>query len=214
MIDLQFGEVDRIRHLAEKLSTIPACPRTQGAVEALGEDLAELCDSWEEAEWLVTQARSQWDEWKGRRGLLHLLDDRRRPQLPPANQAQDLGPKPEISCRLCEDWGHLEITDGITGAKRQDWCKCPIGQHLKLTFPGFMKMLNKGAVRLLNPRPDRGARITETDLEINFQGRQNGIENLIAQERAVLESDSSNDRKEIARQTLKQLGVAETEVLQ
>lgn len=220
MIQIQFGELARLQKLGEKLSTIPGCPRTHGAVEALGEDLAEICNDWDEAEWLVRESRSRWEDWKGRRGLLVLLDNRRRPELPPANIAQELGPKPEVTCRLCDDWGHLEITDGATGQSHQDWCKCPIGEHLKKTFPGFMKMLNRktGFRMILDRRVDTVAvkergRITEADIKQAYSERQNGLDSLIFQERCVLENfDASPERKEIARQTLRALGVAETEV--
>lgn len=208
MLNLQFGEVNRVKRLAEKLSTIPGCRMTQGAIDAIAEDLIELCDSWDEAEWIVKEARSQWDEWKGRRGLIQLLESRRRPELPPSNQAVDLGPKPEVDCKTCFDWGHYYDET----AKRNVRCGCGMGLSVS---DAFLKALNRQPEfrEVLSGRPEKRRRISQDEIDREFSNRQNTIARLIAQERFVLESEASSpERKEIARLNLKGLGVAESEV--
>jgi hypothetical protein len=215
MLQLQFGETQKLNRLAEKLATVPGCRITQGAVEVIGEDLAELCEDWEEAEWLVKEARSKWDEWKGRRGLIQLLDSRRRPELPPSNQAQDLGLKPEILCTICGDWGHY------SNGKEHVWCDCQAAQDTRRAWPGLVDLINRKTkhdplaleISRLAKSNAQQRRITQAEIDRAFSERRNAVNFVVADARSVLaDESSSSDRKEIARTTLKVLGVAETEV--
>jgi hypothetical protein len=98
---------DRWRALAETLSMIPGCPRSEPVLEALAEDLIRVCESESEATWLVREAREKWAEWRGVAGLAYLLHMRRYPPLPPSNLAAEKEQK--------EQW----IREGAT--RDPDW---------------------------------------------------------------------------------------------
>lgn len=82
-------EIEQFNRLADTLSLLPSCPRSPAVLEALAEDLARMCDSLAEAQWLVREARSQWDEWRGVKALAYLLHMKRHPPLPASNLAPD-----------------------------------------------------------------------------------------------------------------------------
>jgi hypothetical protein len=194
----------RLQRLAERLSTVPDCPRSEGAIEALAEDLIELCDDEGEATQLVARAR-RWEKWRGTRGLIDLLETM-RPALPAGNQAIDYGPKPVPDCAACQDWGHF------TRNGRDEWCTCTAAEELRLAHPDWIDQMNRtGAATLLhNPVPiDRKKPLTEEDLEQACEQRRNRTDELIQNARATLDDPhASKDRKEMAREILRGCGEA------
>lgn len=155
--------------LALQLTTIPDCPSSDVAAEALAADLENLCTSEDEARWLVDQARRRWEKWRGTHGLIELLETR-RPQLAPGNQAIDYGPKPVPDCAACNDWGHLTGPDG-----KPQFCACAAGEELRRQNPDWCSRVQKTA-RILHapppPEPEKARLITQADVDEAIRKRR------------------------------------------
>jgi hypothetical protein len=197
--------------LASELSTIVDAPRTDEGIKAVARHLVSICGNDQEARWLVDEALFKWERWKGPHRLAEMLYDKQHPELPPPNQARPMPPREETHCKLCEDWGHRE--DSAT--ELRVWCECEMGRWQESRHPGLVEALNrhrnKKLANILTMPPRQ--RVTQNDLDQAFRGRQNAVNSMVADARSVLADESSSpDRKEIARTTLKALGVVETEV--
>lgn len=197
--------------LAEELTTIPDCPRSEGAVEAIAKDLFRLCRNDDEAQMAVDAAREQWTAWKGTAGLIEVLQSMRRgpESLPPERRVIDLGPKPVVNCAACQDWGY------IWRGGRNEWCSCAEGVRMQNESSDFLEKLNtkhvKGPQMLqaMQASPERRP-ITEADLEQAYLQRKKDAEGMIARAKAVLADETrSSNEKELARETLRTLGVEE-----
>lgn len=210
--------------LAEELSTIPECARSDAAIRALGKDLLRLCKSEEEAVWLVQEARDTWKDWQGTYGLIQSLKSYR-----PASEAQ-LQRTPPI-CSLCTDKGYR----GEPG--HYVWCNCLVGRTIRANDrlrgdPDVVEQLNEpepearkapepektpqGRIALVarqrgmpgphTSRPMDERPKTEDDLELDFQRRQARTADSIAASEAILDDpDTSKEQKEIARMNLRVL---------
>ena len=189
--------------LAIQLALIPECPQGDRSLEILAEELERLCADDDEAGAIVTQARDSWERWRGPRGLIELIHERRTPPLPPANQAIDLGPKPAVDCARCGDWGYFSTPDGTVV-----WCDCDAGKETRERMPGLVDSLKRKQVKPLH-EPAAIARppITQADIDQAFEQRQDRTEEMIREQRAILDDPSSSaDRKEIARAILAGFG--------
>jgi hypothetical protein len=145
--------------LAQRLKTIPECPQSNDAIEAMADDLRKHCADEAEAEWLVSYARDTWEKWRGTRGLLDALETR-RPQLPASNQAIDYGPKPAVECERCNDWGHVTINGKL------EFCACNSGDALRAALPAFCdRVPPRSADILRNPPPGNSRKITQADID-------------------------------------------------
>src|SRR5215831_1108344 len=193
--------------LAIQLTTIPDCPRTEMAVDALGMDLIKLCRNSEEAQWVVQEARWNWEKWKGTAGLRALLQEKHEPAcLPLERQVIDLGPKPVVTCAVCHDFGWF-----YGGASGHQFCVCAAGRQAQAEMPDMIDKLNAKHFRSIQKitRAERKP-VTEEDLERAFQARQDRSEEMIAAARATLaDPEASKNRKEIAREILRGCGVEE-----
>lgn len=122
--------------LAQRLTTISECPRFDNAIEALADDLRELCRDRTEAEWLVHEARHNWDAWKGTAGLVELLNAKRR-TAPERQVFEGFGPRPVVDCETCQDFGTV-----WTGLKHE-WCQCRSAAILKASNPTMVDSFNQ-----------------------------------------------------------------------
>lgn len=183
--------------LANRLTLIPECPQGKEAVEALADAIGGLSRDETEARAIVNEACSKWDRWRGPHGLIAVALAL-RPAPPPANQAVDLGPKPEVECETCGDWGYFSRGQTIA------WCDCRAGRDTRERIPGLVDSLNRKHVKPLHEaaavaRP----RITQADIDQAFADRQDRTEKMIQDERAILDDPAAPpDRKEIARAVL------------
>jgi hypothetical protein len=197
--------------LASELSTIVDAPKSDDGIKAVARHLVSICETDQEARWLVDEALFKWERWKGPHRLAEMLYNKQHPELPPSNQARPMPPREETHCQLCGDWGHRD--DSATGLRI--WCECEMGRWQQSRHPGLVEALNrpknKKTANILTVPPPR--RFTQSDLDKAFADRQNAVDKVVADARSVLADESSSpDRKEIARTTLRVLGVAETEV--
>jgi hypothetical protein len=181
--------------LAQQLTTIPECPRSDEAIEALARDLEQISGNFREAERIVRDAREKWDRWKGTRGLIELLEALRPAPLL-ANQAIDYGPRPAVNCQICGDWGYFSAGGEV------EWCRCPAALETRERMPGLTDAMNRKKVK--PPHESRDAKpVNGEDLESAIRERPDRAGRMIAQERAALEDpDASPARKEIAREIL------------
>jgi len=76
-----------------------------------------------QAEWVVTEARENWDKWLGTAAFRQLFRSKFVAPIPPGNAAVDYGPKPPIDCPKCNDSGFLQSP--------RRYCDCPMGQYLE-----------------------------------------------------------------------------------
>lgn len=184
--------------LAFELTLIPECPRSDPAVESLSDMLREIFQDESEARAIVSEACARWDRWRGTRGLIELIEAR-KPALPPANQAVNLGPKPVIECAQCGDWGYFSRTDGTV-----EWCNCAAGRDTREQFPDLVDKLKRKGIEPPHEAPAvMRAPITQADIDRAFQERRDRTEEMITEQRAILDDPSSSaDRKEIAREIL------------
>jgi len=184
--------------LAEELTTIPDCPRSEAAVKAVAKDLFRYCQSNDEAIDLVRKAREDWASWKGTAGLIEILQSMRRgpESVPLERRTIDLGPKPAVNCAACQDWGYI-FRDG-----RNQYCACAMGVQMEadglLDSLKMRKMNMRSLQSVPAPRP-----VTEADLEAAFKQRQKDNESMIARMKAVIEDPAaSKEEKEMAREYL------------
>lgn len=196
-------------NLAEQLTTIPDCPRSEASTKTLAMDLIRLCRDDREAHNLVNAMRDEWITWKGTAGLIEVLQGLRRGPgaVPLERRVVDLGPKPVVNCAACQDWGY------VWRAGVNVYCSCAQGARLEAEDPGLLDTLNrKGSFKGMPalqavpaPRP-----ITEADLEQAFLQRKKDTEGMITRARAVLADETrSSNEKELARETLRMLGAEE-----
>lgn len=197
--------------LAVRLTTIPDCPRSGEAIEAIADDLVELCgggelagEEWtpyQQAKWLVAQAR-RWKTWQGTAGLIELYRERFRTGAPdrtttgPAYQEFPALPAaPEVTCSLCNDFGTTK--DGF--------CQCVQGQRMATEMKPFLLRYDK-----VTPTKPTGPRPSEEDIRQTFEATQKRVAETIENARAVLQDpESTRERKEIARETLRTYGAAD-----
>lgn len=117
---------------AHSLKTILGAEyQSDAAINATAQDLVRWCAGafidgamWtpeNQAEWLVMEARENWETWQGTYGLRKLFRSKFVPELPPSNAAVDYGPKPPIECAKCNDTGFIG----------KQFCDCSMGQQVK-----------------------------------------------------------------------------------
>jgi hypothetical protein len=193
-----------ILNMAEKCTTIPECPRSDSAIRAIADDLAEFCRDLDEALSLVNEARRTWDKWQGSAGLKKLLEDNRSPR--PELQTYNLGPKPTIRCDKCHDWGTVDDANG-----ENQYCDCPAAE-----YPRSIRLIERfKAARAKIPRslmPKRSAPkvITQSDIDHAVRERNSRNERTIASARAQLaDLDSTSDQIAMAKEILRNLGAEE-----
>ena len=186
------------RKAAEKLATIPDCPRGDTALDLLAEDLAENCRDESEMNLVVQEARRTWKKWQGTAGLVEIIEAKRRKTvLPPEREVIDLGPRPKINCRTCHDFGwftkegeHVFCDCAAGVAAKQEW---PDLTSRTFDFPGVRPQVHKH-------RP------TQAQVEADFRRRQKQAESAMADaERTIADPEKTEDSKEIARETLRSL---------
>lgn len=190
--------------LAFQLSTVPSAPMSDSSYRALAIDLIEICADAAEAEAIVHAARFHWQKWQGTPGLLELLRTHRHPPaLAPERQVIHLGPKPEILCRTCQDFGFRLNPDHA-----YEHCGCSQGRQLEQDDPTFVATLNaKHVPDILHRPPQQEAkRATAQQLERSFEERQARYRQEVASLRQVANGDNPDSIKEIARQMLIDLG--------
>jgi hypothetical protein len=146
--------------LAVELTTIPDCPRGDIVIEKLSRDLIRLCSDDEEAERIVIEACDRWDRWRGPRGLIEILEAMHPAPLP-SNQVQDYGPKPEIQCPMCLDFGYRTSADGRTA----EWCTCLAGNETVERYPGLVASLNRRHYKPLHETGPERPPITQAEVD-------------------------------------------------
>lgn len=195
----------QVRKLASNFVFVPEFPRQSDAVDKIADYIVELCETMEEAEWLIAES-SKWEKWRGLAGLVELAEDHRRPHaVPPERKVFQSGPRPpEPLCKICNGWGHF-YKDG-----KNQLCSCPEGSH-----PNAVKLIeamNRNGIRgnLMRDLQSSTPRRPVTSEDVEFARRRNRTEKEIAEARAVLaREDATPEQKEIARRTLDGYGVAE-----
>jgi hypothetical protein len=167
----------------KKFVLIPEFPRQDKAIESMVEILLDLCDTLDEAKWLVSEA-ARWDKWRGLGSLDELLNGRR--QTAPERKVFHSAPPPaEMLCPICKGWGHYwDETSTKTAV-----CSCPEGSHPSAA--GLVEAMNRkhvrgGIMQNCMDSPERRP-ITSTDLE--FARRQNAIKRSLAEEPDHLEGN-------------------------
>jgi len=103
-----------------------------GAINAVAEDLVRWCQgaiidrlAWSpeaQAQWLITEAREQWDEWKGTRALHALFLAKFRPGNKPLEHRVFRG-RVDPTCSVCGDTGFQIVEVSGVSAARQCVCK-------------------------------------------------------------------------------------------
>lgn len=193
------------RLMAEELTTIPDCPRSEAALDAIAKDLFRLCKNDDEAQELVATARDQWISWRGTIGLIEILQGMRRgpESVPLERRTIDLGPKPHVNCAACQDWGY------IWRAGRNEYCTCAEGVRMQTEAAGLLETFNRKNIK--GPQALQAAvvrrPVSESDLEQAFLESKKHKDATIARQKAVLEDEAaSKEEKEIARETLRLLG--------
>lgn len=154
--------------LAEHLTTIPECPRGELAIEALADDLLEICQDRAEMRWLVHEARARWERWQGTKGLRELVRSR-TPEPDPPNQFMQYEPSP-VDCSACNDFGFF------TRNRKSQFCDCSQGEALRERFPDFVEKLNsKGITKPIMPTRER-RHITEEELSREIERRRKSVQ--------------------------------------
>lgn len=98
--------IEECHQLVEKkFVLIPEFPRQDKAIESMVEIMLDLCDTLDEAKWLVSEA-ARWDKWRGLGSLDELLESRRK-TAPERKVFQSSPPPAETLCPICKGFGHL-----------------------------------------------------------------------------------------------------------
>ena len=188
----------QIRELAAKFVLIPDFPRQDGAIDTLADMVVEISDTFDEAKWLAAEAL-KWEKWRGIAGLEELLNGRRM-TAPERKVFHSAPPPAEVLCPICKGWGHL----WDEALKKTVLCSCPEGSHPSAV--GLVEAMNRKKVKgnLMQKLQGSPERRPVTEMDLYLAKKQNVINHDIADARAVLASEeASAERKEIARQTLK-----------
>lgn len=120
--------------LAKTLKSIEGFSFDEAVINATAGDLMRWCKGaiiggqvWSaenQAHWLVTEAREKWQTWNGTAGLHKLFRSKFCMVTAPERQTFDMGEKPPVSCKICNDWGMAANA----------YCDCEAGQELKKTW--------------------------------------------------------------------------------
>jgi hypothetical protein len=202
----------RAAELAEELTTIPECPRSDSVIEALTKDLLRICKNEEEAAWLVEEARDTWEKWRGTAGLISLLAQRRE--------------------QAVESVGRCDICTGMHVVKRNGtyfWCTCKgavedqrrrrergeedlvAELNRDASDPTPIPEIHQAMQKLAMPGPHKPRPMdekpkTEEELDLDFDRRQARAAATIDLSEAILADPStSKEQKEIARMNLRLL---------
>jgi hypothetical protein len=110
------------RRLAESLTTIDGCPRYDGAIDALAQDLTRWCTGYiapdgsrwpaeAQARWVVDEARRLWEKWAGSRALYAIFEARflGAPAAQAGSEERRAGPE----CPKCSGTGVFVVLRGI-----------------------------------------------------------------------------------------------------
>lgn len=194
----------RAYELAEKLTTIPECPRGDAVVKAFAEDLVDICRSEEEAVWVVREAQLTWEKWCGPAGLVNLLKARRAPE--------------DTRC------GHCAGLNIVKRGGTHFWCTCSGAvrereQRRASGQPDLVEELNRehaadpvdllpAGLRVLAQAKPR----TAEDRQRSIDRRRSQIEGEVAEARRILSDPGATlARREVARAVLRCHGAAERE---
>src|ERR1017187_6313795 len=152
--------------IAERLANIPGFCGRAGALKGLTGLLRKLCRGFdlagrhwtpeEQAIWLGDEASEQWNEWASEAELKRMFEAKFRPNYRSGNTAQDLGKKPPVICRLCNDLGTVKQSNEC-----HVWCICQQGEALRQEIPGWLESLNRheaGATSQSMSTPSAGVR--------------------------------------------------------
>ncbi len=192
--------------LAESLHGIKNAPQRPGALQATVQDLQTWCtgvpapqDSrpdrivrydgtnfWDwtaamQAEWLVAEARREWDEWQGPRALRGIFDQKFRPVY---KEFESFPVPLPPSCEACLDTGVVE-QKGIVSDRESvyRWCSCKSGVEMFRLAPNYLDLCNRrlavyeAAKRIPVPTQEEIDRI-KAQQEANRKATQEDIERI------------------------------------
>lgn len=119
---------------AKALKSIPKFSFDEAVILAAAGDLMRWCKGaivagipWSaenQASYLVTYARENWDEWQGTAALHRIFCAKFEPEPAPERQIFDMGERPPVTCQICKDAGTLN----------GGYCSCVLGQEMKATW--------------------------------------------------------------------------------
>jgi hypothetical protein len=144
-MDNQKLRPEKALYWADRLHAIKGARQSRPAVEGTAEDLIRWCQGAEidghyyppeeQVEWLVNEAREQWDDWQGPKALRALFCARFMPESRPELKRYE-GYKPTpIACDHCHDTGALETGEG--------WVPCGYCEAGARVSPAYLDTLNR-----------------------------------------------------------------------